>query len=103
MANDDTATTDEETPVNINVVANDTDPDGAIDPATVFIVTGPDYGTAYANADGTVDYTPDAGFTGPDTFTYTVDDDEGNTSNEATVNVTVNPTQIGLRDDWCFL
>ena len=99
VADDDTATTDEETLVNINVVANDSDPDGTIDETTVFIVTGPDYGTAIANADGTVDYTPDAGFTGSDSFTYTVDDDEGNTSNEATVTVTVSGTQPVADDD----
>jgi hypothetical protein len=39
--------------------------------------------------DGTVTYTPDAEYAGDDSFTYTVDDDEGATSNEATVTVDI--------------
>ena len=38
---------------------------------------------------GTISYTPDAGYTGPDSFTYTVDDTDGDTSNVGTVTVTV--------------
>ena len=90
VANDDTAYTDEDMLVVIDVVDNDTDPDGYIDVTTVVVVTDPANGYVSVNYDGTVDYTPDSGFTGPDTFTYTVDDDEGNTSNEATVTVTIN-------------
>ena len=41
------------------------------------------------NGDGTVDYVPDANFFGTDTFTYTVQDDDGAISNIATVTVTV--------------
>jgi hypothetical protein len=41
------------------------------------------------NVDGTITYTPDADFTGSDTFTYTVDDGQGSTDT-ATVTVTVN-------------
>jgi len=90
-AKDDTATTNVETTVNINVVANDTDPDGTIDVSTVEVVSAPDpeNGSVVNNLDGTVDYTPASGFSGPDSFTYTVKDDRGNTSNEATVNITV--------------
>jgi len=88
-ANNDTATTDENTPVNINVIANDTDSNGTIDPATVAITGNPANGTAVAHTDGTVTYTPDTGFDGTDTFTYTVNDNEGATSNQATVTVTV--------------
>ncbi|MDL1965034.1 MAG: hypothetical protein LWW98_12070, partial [Deltaproteobacteria bacterium] len=38
---DDAAVTDEESPVTINVIANDTDSDGTVDPTTVNVVTGP--------------------------------------------------------------
>ncbi|NWF53076.1 MAG: cadherin-like domain-containing protein, partial [Nitrospirae bacterium] len=93
-ANDDTATTDEDTSVDIDVISNDTDPDGAIAPATVSITDNPAHGTAVANTDGTVTYTPNAGFSGIDTFTYTVKDNEGATSNEATVRVTVSETFV---------
>ncbi len=51
-------------------------------------VTDPADGTALANADGTVSYTPDAGFTGIDSFTYTITDRTGLTDT-ATVNVRV--------------
>ena len=94
VANNDTATTDENTPVDINVIANDTDSDGTIDPATVIITGNPANGTAVANANGTVTYTPDNGFDGTDTFTYTVNDNEGATSNQATVTVTVNSGSV---------
>ena len=77
VANNDTATTDENTPVDINVIANDTDSDGTIDPATVVITGNPANGAAVANANGTVTYTPDNGFDGTDTFTYTVNDNQG--------------------------
>ncbi|NOX56951.1 MAG: hypothetical protein GXP27_21425 [Planctomycetes bacterium] len=85
---DDAAATDEDTPVDIDVLSNDTDPDG--DPLTVTAVTQPANGQTAINADGTVRYTPDAGFTGQDTFQYTVSDDNGG-EDTATVTVTVNP------------
>ncbi|KAA3608898.1 MAG: hypothetical protein DWQ00_00145 [Candidatus Scalindua sp.] len=92
-ANDDTATTPVYTRVSINVLANDTEHDGTIDPTTVKVLGDPTNGTAIVNVDGTVDYTPVTGYTGQDFFRYTVDDDLGVTSNEATVMVT-----IGLLD-----
>ena len=87
-AADDVATTDEDTPVAIPVLDNDTD-DAALDPTTVAIATGPSNGTAVANADGTITYTPAANFSGTDSFTYTVTDSGGIVSNTATVTVTV--------------
>ena len=81
------------TPVTFSVTANDGDPDGTIDPATVVITTGTTTqrgGTVVGNGDGTVTYTaPNPGFAGTDTFQYTVDDDDGATSNVATVSVNV--------------
>ena len=91
VANDDADTTDEDMPVDIDVAANDTDVDDLIDPASIAIVTGPTNGTATPNPDGTVTYTPADDFNGTDSFTYTIDDDSEDTSNTATVTVTVNP------------
>ena len=71
VADDDTATTSAGRAVNIPVLTGDTDPDG--DALTVESVTTPGDGTATINANGTVRYTPDAGFVGTDTFDYTVD------------------------------
>jgi len=87
---DDSATTDEETPVVIDVVGNDTDVDGVVDPSTVSIVTMPTGGSVSVDpVTGEVTYTPSPGFSGTDTFVYEVCDDDGY-CDEATVTVEVN-------------
>ncbi len=86
-ANPDTATTDEDTPVIIDVLSNDTDPNG--DPLEVTHATSPN-GTVVIEDDGRLTYTPNPDFNGSDTITYTITDPDGNTST-STVNVTVNP------------
>lgn len=86
-ANPDCATTDEDTPVTIPVLDNDSDPAG--DPLTVTTATA-ENGTVTINDDGTVTYTPNENYNGPDTITYTITDPGGNTST-STVAVTVNP------------
>ncbi|MDQ3656658.1 MAG: tandem-95 repeat protein, partial [Chloroflexota bacterium] len=91
VANNDTGETPFETARDINVVANDTDADGNLDPTTVAIDSGPTNGTAVPNGSGIVTYTPAAAFFGPDSFTYTVKDTQGATSNVATVTVAVIP------------
>jgi VCBS repeat-containing protein len=68
------------------VLGNDSDPDG--DPLTVSAHTNPAHGTLTINADGSLAYTPDAAFCGPDSFTYTVSDGRGG-SDTATVSITV--------------
>ena len=59
----------------INVVVNDTDSDGNIDPTSVSIFSTPSNGAAVSNGDGTVTYTSNIAFTGLDTFQYQVCDD----------------------------
>ncbi|MGH9360685.1 MAG: Ig-like domain-containing protein, partial [Thermoanaerobaculia bacterium] len=88
VANDDAASTQEGVPVTIAVLGNDSDPDG--DPLTIQSVGQPANGAAGDNGDGTVTYAPNAGFTGTDSFTYTVRD-PGGLTDTATVRVTVNP------------
>jgi hypothetical protein len=83
VAVDDTATTAFGTAVAINVLANDSDPDG--DPLTISGVTTPANGSVVANG-STITYTPLGRFAGVDRFTYTIDDGRGGT---ATANVTV--------------
>ena len=85
-AADDEATTTGADPVVVAVLQNDDDPDG--DPLSLGAVGDPLHGTAAANDNGTVTYTADAEWSGPDSFTYTVSDGRGGTD-QATVSVTV--------------
>ena len=86
VAVDDSATTELNTPVTIDVLANDTDADG--DTLSISGVTTPAHGTAVVD-NGKVDYTPADSYSGSDTFDYTVSDGNGGTDT-GTVNVTVN-------------
>ena len=88
IAQDDSAITTVNTPAVINVLANDSDPDG--DALTVMNVTQPANGKAVINANNTITYTPALNFVGSDSFTYTISDGQGGTAG-ATVRVTVNP------------
>ena len=91
VANDDADSLDEDSgSVVVDVVANDTDPEGDIDPASVLVTIGAANGTAVSNGDGTVTYTPDADINGTDTFTYEVCDVTANCVT-AEVTITVNP------------
>ena len=100
--NDDGVTTDFETEVIVPVLANDTDAD--FDTLSVTGATDGANGTTIVNGDGTVSYTPNAGFSGTDTFDYTISDGNGGTDT-ATVTVTVGdapppppPTRDGIVD-----
>jgi hypothetical protein len=72
--------------ITIDVLANDSDADG--DALSVSAVAQPAHGTVVINGDSTVRYTPASGFTGSDTFSYTVRDTAGATST-ATVSITI--------------
>ncbi|WP_353347077.1 cadherin-like domain-containing protein, partial [Litorivita sp. NS0012-18] len=85
---DDVASTEEDTPVTIDVLGNDTDVDG--DPLTVTEATSPD-GDVTINPDGTITFEPAPDFTGEATITYTVDDGQGGTD---TAQVTVNVGEV---------
>lgn len=82
----DTVTTNVNSAVTIPVLANDTDSNG--DLLSVLSTTQPSYGTVVVNANGSVTYTPPTGFTGLDSFSYTINDDRGGSSS-ARVNVAV--------------
>ncbi len=68
------------------VLGNDFDIDN--DPLTAVLVTGTANGTLTLNADGSFTYTPNAGFSGIDIFTYQANDGTVN-SNRATVQIGV--------------
>jgi hypothetical protein len=85
----DSASTAFNTPVTITVLANDTAGTNPINSASVAIATPAANGSATADPTGTVTYTPNLGFSGSDSFGYTVNDSTGRSSNVATVTVTV--------------
>lgn len=89
VAAPDSATTASGVAVTIDVIANDSDPDG--DTLTVTIVGGPSDGTATVGVDQRVTYTPAGVFSGTDSFTYQVVDPAGLTSAATTVTITVTP------------
>lgn len=74
----DLATTQADTPVLIDVLANDSDPED--DVLLVDGVEQPNHGQAFSNADGSIEYRPDFDFVGTDTFRYWATDDQGNFS-----------------------
>ena len=92
VANPDSYTTDEDSPLLVTkpingVLANDTDAEE--DPFTAVIATQPAHGTITLNPNGTFSYTPVANYNGPDSFTYRATDTKPGAP--ATVTITVNP------------
>ena len=85
-ANPDSASTTQNTPVTIDVLANDS-LNGTPGPLQIVSVGPPLGGTAATNGAGEVVYTPNASFLGTDTFTYTITDGANNATATVTVNV----------------
>ena len=77
------------------VLGNDLDDDG--DPLSAGLLTGPAHGTLALNVDGSFSYTPDAGYHGPDSFTYAAFDGVVN-SDPATVSLTVDAAPVSVAD-----
>ena len=96
VAVDDFAVTAPDSAIVVNVLANDTDVDGDIDPLTLVITSGPQSGNLVVAdpATGLLSYTPLAGFIGPDEFRYTVADSGALVSNEAVAKL-----QVGILSD----
>ncbi len=91
LAVNDTFTVTQDSAANVlAVLANDSDLDG--DLLTLTQVGAAAHGVT-AQAGNTVLYTPDAGYTGGDAFTYTISD--GKTTAVGTVNLTVTPRPVG--------
>jgi CshA-type fibril repeat protein len=84
---DDTDTTNVNTPVTLDVLANDSGTDLSIDS-----VTNPTHGSVEI-VDGEIVYTPDDNYSGTDTFTYTGIDSDGNTYTNL-VTITVLPKAV---------
>lgn len=71
--------------LNADVSFNDSDPDG--DPLTFSLAASPSSGSLIFNSDGKFTYTPNLGFQGADSFSYSASD--GRTSRQATVRIRV--------------
>ena len=87
-------------PIQINIINNDTDRDGnnTIDIKSVVIKSNPLNGIVIVDPNtGIVTYTPNPGYSGPDSFTYTIKDITGSESNVSTVDIIIpTPPKIGL-------
>ncbi|MEC4090247.1 Ig-like domain-containing protein [Pseudoalteromonas rubra] len=91
VAVNDSATTTQEVAVAINVLANDSDSDGSLNYNSLTVISAPTNGSVTLDTvelSGFI-YTPQSGFSGTDSFTYQVQDNEGGLSNTATVTITV--------------
>lgn len=91
VAANDTATTQPNTAVTVNVLANDSDPENQ--PLTIIAVAQGANGGSVAISGMSVVYTPAAGFTGTESFTYTISD--GQTPIPGTATGTVTVTVVG--------
>ncbi|HEX4608629.1 MAG TPA: tandem-95 repeat protein, partial [Urbifossiella sp.] len=90
VAVDDAYSTDENTTLTVppsGVLTNDTDPQGL--PQHAVVVTGPVHGSLSLAVDGSFVYTPAAGFSGNDRFTYKATDGTADSA-PATATITVN-------------
>ena len=97
VAQPDTASTPEDTPVTFAVLGNDSDADGDLLTVTAASVD-PAKGSVVVNPDGTLTFTPAANVNGPVEVTYTINDGKGGQSTAtATIDVSsVNhPANIG--------
>lgn len=98
VAVDDGASTDEDTAVTFNVLDNDTDVDG--DALSLASIANPASGTVTSSASGVVTYTPNVGFFGSDSFTYTVSDGSLSATGTITVSVSeVNQSPVANDDN----
>ncbi|MBQ4835874.1 Ig-like domain-containing protein [Pseudoalteromonas luteoviolacea] len=90
VAVNDSASTSQGFQVDINVLANDSDPDGTLVFDSIEITTAPSHGQVSKNSsDNVLIYVPQSDFSGTDSFQYRVQDNEGALSNIASVTVTV--------------
>jgi CshA-type fibril repeat protein len=108
VATDDNASTSHDTNITVNLLTNDTPGGAPLDPSSVKLidpvsgnpvtsVTVPGEGVYTVNPDGTVTFDPDPTFSGPATpIKYTVTDTNGQTSNQATIKIDVDPLPVTL-------
>ncbi len=107
VALDDSATTNEDTPVTLNLLENDSDLDG--DTLTITQIDGQDvavgdtvdvgYGTVTLNENGTVTFNPDENWNGTESFEYTISDGTDTATATATIDIdAVNDPPVAVDD-----
>ncbi len=99
VATDNGSTTNVNVPVTFNITSDDSDPDGTVDPSTVDLdpstpgqqtsITTPE-ATWTVDGSGNVTFTPANNYTGTAVIHYTVNDNDGQVSNVATLTVIIN-------------
>ncbi len=90
VAVDDIGNVDQGANLNLLVSFNDSDGDDGLDLNSIQIVTPPSFGTAVPQPLGVISYTHDGSNNLVDSFTYTIDDNSGASSNVANVDFTMN-------------
>ncbi|MBY5923041.1 Ig-like domain-containing protein [Ferrimonas balearica] len=91
VARPDTASTDEDTPLPLDLLVNDEDVDGELLPTQVTITVPPTMGTLSQDDNGDWFYTPSPNASGQDSFEYWVVDEQGLASESVVVTITINP------------
>ena len=97
LTTNDNAVTSTGFAVDIEVLANDTDPDGPINKGGIIVTDPPLGNVTINNSTGIVNFSPKPGFSGTDSFFYTVTDADGLVSDKARIDVQVKPS--GLPDN----
>ena len=101
VAGMDSVTTETGTPVVIDILANDNDPEG--DPLVLSALTLPRHGTLALGLDQRLLYTPSRGFVGQDAFTYQVKDDTtGRGTGEVLITVTPSTSQAFYPNGYAY-
>ncbi|MFT6850372.1 MAG: PKD repeat protein [Sphingobacteriales bacterium] len=100
-AKNDVATTDQDLAVNVKVLANDIDVDGQLDVQTLAVTIDATNGTTTVNvSESTITFTPNQGYSGVDSFQYTICDDADETlCDSAWVTVTVNKVATSVNSN----
>ncbi|WP_233749455.1 Ig-like domain-containing protein [Ferrimonas balearica] len=91
VARPDIASTEEDTPLPLDLLVNDEDVDGVLLPSQVTITVPPTLGTVSQDSNGDWIYTPNPNASGVDSFEYWVVDELGLASESVVVNITINP------------
>jgi len=97
IAKADYVSTAENTAITYDPRANDIEPNPPGYALTITSTTTPIHGTVVINSGTSLAYTPTSGYTGTDSFNYTISDGHGSTSS-AVENVSIGPAPVALAD-----